>query len=374
MEPDHKDLEPGISVAQPTDSNWQAIGFAGRAREYFGIWITNLTLSLITVGIYSAWAKVRRLTYFHNRTIIAGYGFGYHATGIQLLKGRLIAFVIIVLANFLVLAYPLAGFAIALLFVAVAPWLVNKSLKFGARMTSFRNVRFDWHGTYWKSLLFFIIGPFIGLASLGTLLPLMSRYYYRYFATGHSYGITRFSAEPGTAGFYMAFLLGALLPAILVGILVAGGFILYLDPYILLTEYGEPVLWDLYLDAELLLFLLPMFIQGSVLGLLFFLAFVYGPLCRNLLVNTLALGDVARFRSAISPPRFVWISLSNLFLTIVSLGLMLPWCQVRMYRYLCNCTSVSLVGDIDDFIDSERQKRSAFGEEFAEFEGLDISI
>ena len=69
MEPDHKDPEPGNSAAQSTDSNWQAIGFAGRAREYFGIWITNLTLSLITVGIYSAWAKVRRLTYFHNMTL-----------------------------------------------------------------------------------------------------------------------------------------------------------------------------------------------------------------------------------------------------------------------------------------------------------------
>ncbi|MXX15697.1 MAG: DUF898 domain-containing protein, partial [Gammaproteobacteria bacterium] len=127
-----------------------------------------------------------------------------------------------------------------------------------------------------------------------------------------------------------------------------------------------PVPRDVFLSAEILLVLLAMLIQGFVLGLLFFLAFIYTPLCRNLLVNTLELGDTARFRSEISPPRFVWISLSNLFLTIVSLGLMLPWCQVRMYRYLCNCTSVSLVGDIDDFTDNERQKRSAFGEEFAE--------
>ena len=374
MELDHKDPGSGDAIAQPAEPRWQAIGFAGRAREYFGIWITNLTLSLITLGIYSAWAKVRRLTYFHNRTIISGYGFGYHATGMQLLKGRLISVAIIVLVNFLILAYPLSAFAIVPLFAAAAPWLVNKSLKFSARMTSFRNVRFDWHGTYWKSFLFFVIGPFIGLASLGTLLPLMSRYYYRYFATGHSYGITRFSAKPGTAGFYLAFLVGALLPAILIGILAAGGYAVYLDPYLLVPEFGDPIPWHFYLSAELLLFLLAVFIQGFVLGLLFFLAFVYAPLCRNLLVNTLELGDMARFRSEISPPRFVWISLSNLFLTIVSLGLMLPWCQVRMYRYLCSCTSVSLVGDIDGFIDSERLKRSAFGEEFAEFEGFDISI
>ncbi len=374
MELDHKDPEPGDSTAEPTESHWQRIGFAGRAREYFGIWITNLTLSLITVGIYSAWAKVRRLTYFHNRTIISGYGFGYHATGIQILKGRLIAVAMIVLFNFLGLVHPLIIVAVGLLFAAAAPWLVNKSLQFSARMTSFRNVRFDWHGTYWKTFLFLIVGPLIGLASLGILLPLMSRYYYRYFATGHSYGITRFSAEPGTAGFYMAFLVGALLPAILIGILVAGGYAVYLNPDLLIVAFDGSVPWTWLLDSEFLLALLFTFIQGFVLGFLFLLAFVYGPLCRNLLVNTLALGDAAGFRSKINPLRFVWISISNLFLTIISLGLMLPWCQIRMYRYLCHCTSVSLVGDIDDFIDSERRKRSSFGEEFAELEGLDISI
>jgi uncharacterized membrane protein YjgN (DUF898 family) len=33
--------------------------------EYFGIWIVNLLLSLVTLGIYTAWAKVRRLRYFY---------------------------------------------------------------------------------------------------------------------------------------------------------------------------------------------------------------------------------------------------------------------------------------------------------------------
>ncbi len=374
MELDHTDPRTGDVTAPPAEPRWQAIGFAGYAREYFGIWITNLTLSLITLGIYSAWAKVRRLTYFRNRTVICGYGFGYHATGLQILKGRLLSVAIIVLANVLILAYPLALLVVVPLFAMVAPWLVNKSLKFNARMTSFRNVRFDWQGSYWKSFLFFIIGPLIGLASLGTLLPLMSRYYYRYYATEHSYGTTKFSAEPGIAHFYMAFLVGSLLPAILIGTLIAGGFAIYLEPYQLVMEGEDSNLGGLFLDAESIAFLLALFVQGVVLGLLFFLTFVYGPLCRNLLVNTLALGEAAKFRSEINPLRFIWISLSNLFLTIVSLGLLLPWCQIRMYRYLCHCTSVNLMGDLDNFIDSTRLKRSAFGEEFAEFEGLEISI
>jgi len=41
-----------------------ALRFTGRGTEYFGIWIVNLLLTIITLGIYSAGAKVRRLQYF----------------------------------------------------------------------------------------------------------------------------------------------------------------------------------------------------------------------------------------------------------------------------------------------------------------------
>ena len=51
--------------------------FTGNAREYFGIWIVNLLLSILTLGIYSAWAKVRRKKYFYQHTLIDGAGFDY---------------------------------------------------------------------------------------------------------------------------------------------------------------------------------------------------------------------------------------------------------------------------------------------------------
>jgi len=35
--------------------------FHGTGREYFKIWIVNLVLTIATLGIYAAWAKVRRV-------------------------------------------------------------------------------------------------------------------------------------------------------------------------------------------------------------------------------------------------------------------------------------------------------------------------
>src|SRR5258707_6333866 len=43
--------------------------FTGRAGEYFRIWIVNICLSIVTLGIYSAWAKVRRKRYFYGNTL-----------------------------------------------------------------------------------------------------------------------------------------------------------------------------------------------------------------------------------------------------------------------------------------------------------------
>ena len=72
-----------------------AVPLHRQRREYFRIWIVNLLLSLVTLGIYSAWAKVRRLRYFYGHTSVDGGTFGYHASPIAILKGRLIAYAVL---------------------------------------------------------------------------------------------------------------------------------------------------------------------------------------------------------------------------------------------------------------------------------------
>ena len=49
--------------------------FRGNGGEYFRIWIVNLLLTIVTLGIYSAWAKVRRLRYFYGNTFLDGQSF-----------------------------------------------------------------------------------------------------------------------------------------------------------------------------------------------------------------------------------------------------------------------------------------------------------
>jgi len=53
--------------------------FTGTSGEYFRIWIANLLLSIVTVGIYSAWAKVRTNRYMYGNTLLDGMPFRYDA-------------------------------------------------------------------------------------------------------------------------------------------------------------------------------------------------------------------------------------------------------------------------------------------------------
>src|SRR5450755_3739467 len=78
----------------------QPVRFTGSGAEYFGIWIVNLLLTIVTIGIYSAWAKVRRLQYFYRHTELAGSSFDFHGNPIKILIGRIVALVMLFAYNY----------------------------------------------------------------------------------------------------------------------------------------------------------------------------------------------------------------------------------------------------------------------------------
>ena len=71
------------------------IQFKGTGTEYFKIWIVNVLLCIVTIGIYYPWAKVRTRRYFYANTEYADRYFDYHATGKQLFFGYLIGVLIL---------------------------------------------------------------------------------------------------------------------------------------------------------------------------------------------------------------------------------------------------------------------------------------
>lgn len=113
-----------------TQQQQHAFEFTGSGKEYFKIWIVNLLLTILTLGIYSAWAKVRRLQYFYRNTRLNDTSFEYHGTPKAILKGRLIAVGLFAVYSIAGKVNPFLGVAIGLLMALVMPWLIVRSLRF----------------------------------------------------------------------------------------------------------------------------------------------------------------------------------------------------------------------------------------------------
>ena len=351
----HHDSAEGAPEATPLE-------FAGNATEYFGIWLSNTVLSILTLGIYSAWAKVRRTRYFLGNTIVLGDGLEYHATGGMILKGRLIAVAAIAAYVGIGFVSTVAQSIVAMALIPVYPWVINRAMRFSARMTSWRNVRFDWHGRYWGVARVYLLWPIVAVLSLGVLAPMAARAGREYQANHYALGRERFAATTPLWPYYVALLRTMLLGAALT-VIVAGAiaFLLVFDGIgaVWLTISGMPP-WTLMGAAPLI-----------AMGLA---AICFRILARNIIVSALTLGDAAAFRSGLDPLRYLWILLSNFVATVLTAFLMSPWAQIRQYRYEAERITVRPMHGFGTFLDTEARLDRAFGEEFGEIQDIGLEI
>ena len=101
--------------------------FTGSGSEYFRIWIVNLLLTLVTLGIYYPWAKVRRLRYFYGNTLVGEHPLGFHADPKKMLRGYLLVALLLVLYSVAGHFSPVAGLVAFVIVAAVWPALLKSS-------------------------------------------------------------------------------------------------------------------------------------------------------------------------------------------------------------------------------------------------------
>ncbi|CTQ49401.1 YjgN family protein [Jannaschia donghaensis] len=347
----------------PEHLDFKQVQFTGRTGEWFGIWIVNLLLSIITIGIYSAWAKVRQKRYFYGNTTIDGRAFDYHATGGQILIGRLIVIGVFILISLLTTLNPLLIFVVYLAAIFVVPWLLIRSARFNARNTSWSNVRFNFSGDYGDAIATFVLFPILVAVTLYTTIPLLTRKAHRFYVGNHMIGGRKFAFDCNLGPLYKAFGLAALwviaVFAIMIAIGLAGGFSAFDG------TRGAPSE-----DA----------IAIGTIGVLYGFLFVgffpavilYRALVRNVVYANTVLDGGHRFASTTRALPLLGIAVTNTLAVILTLGLALPWTQIRMTRYLADNTFVAPNGSLDAFVGQIEQDRSAVGDAFSDIEGIDI--
>src|SRR5262245_47575569 len=185
--------------------------FTGSTGEYFRIWIVNLFFTLVTAGVYSAWAKVRKKKYFYGSTRLDGETFDYFGRPIVILKGRIVAFIAFVIYAFAGELYPESRLVFLGLAVIFLPWVVVRAYTFNARNSAHRGLRFHFTGTP-KQAAGVYIGSFaLAMLTAGLLYPLFVKRQKTFVISEHTFGLSEFHCELSGWAFFWIYLRAGLI-------------------------------------------------------------------------------------------------------------------------------------------------------------------
>jgi uncharacterized membrane protein YjgN (DUF898 family) len=347
----------------------QSFEFTGSGSEYFRIWAVNLLLNFLTAGLYSPWAKVRREQYFARNTRLGAHGFDYHGDPFAILKGRLLLFVLLAAGG---LGIPAIHAGMILIGIVLLPWVVQRSIRFRLRNTSYRNVRFGFDGPV-KLFYAFALKAIACLAVLGLVVALvmpnnendrlgylltlaitaiaapfiylLSLSALRLYVVNFSrWGDAKFSADFGSRTGWK--LLAAQLIPLLVGALLIIVGMVFLSPFLFVLIPIGLVMGRAYLQARVL----------------------------NIAWNDTRINSHP-FYSSLSELGFAWANLRWTVLTVITFGLYRPWAAVNLAKMRAESLALSSPEDLLNVLANPQDAdSSAFAQEAGDWFDIDISL
>ena len=204
--------------------------FDGSIGEYCPIFFKNLILTILTLGIYSAWAATENRKYFLSHLEIASRRYFYHGTGLELLIGRLKAMgilLIVALAYVLLfIAFPkllddtyfIAGLSLFVFLFTLLPVAIVWMLKYRLSRTSWNNIRMNFSGDWREFLPIYVNGALLTLLTLGFYAPFFTVRVYDYLIGKSRVGNKHYRFDGDGRELFPLFLRGVVLTLLTLGI------------------------------------------------------------------------------------------------------------------------------------------------------------
>lgn len=126
--------------------------FSGTGAQYFRVWFVNVLLSILTLGLFTPWARKRTAEYFFSHSVIARSPLEFTASIKRMVIGFFICLGLYALFDYATGSANLLVVGLALGCVAVAiPFLWGSSKRFRITATRWRGLRLRF-GTNWKEI------------------------------------------------------------------------------------------------------------------------------------------------------------------------------------------------------------------------------
>ena len=388
------------------------IQFTGSGSEYFRIWIVNLLLTVVTLSLYLPFAKARRLAYFQGNTLVGGHALGFHGNPWKMFRGYLLVLALGITYSVASRLSTTAALVAVGALAAVWPALWRASLQFRTANTSWRGLRFRFKGSlndaynamlpaFLPAVLMVVLGVndasraaegaepdvarasaermglwvgLIVLASLAAAPWLVARV--KRFQHGHyAYASEQTQLKAGTSAFY-----GLTFKMMGVGILTMVGSVVVLLG-LAIAVGGFALLQSAFSGGGMGAG------AGAAVGMAIFagVAAVYlamfavpGPYLTSRFQNLLW-GHTAsphiQFRSDLRLWPLAKVTIVNLLLTIITLGLYRPFAAVATARVRLQAVSLQVEGSVDEWVNTENARMDdATGDLAGDFFGIDLGL
>ena len=407
--------DPGARAIRPPSSGVEKhpVEFTGAGREYFRVWIVNVLLSIVTLGIYTPWARRRTAQYFYSHTQVAGSPLEFVAEQRRMVFGFL-AFAALYLAYELASStgQELAAGLLMFGFAALMPFLWASAMRFRLGATRWRGIRMaftaSWKEVYLASWPVFAIAAiwvavfFIGaaispqppigvagadapmrlpaetpmvltLAGIGLVLTLLCvirlEYNYRRLLVARA----RIGGQVGRwKPVYMDF----------VKVWLATALFFVLAMVVVALTFSTVTMAASYLVKEwavnnIVVAILVGFLAFVVMIVLLFLLSVPARAYREarmfqLVWNNIGVAQIARSKTSLKTGAFVWLKIKNLLLSLITLGFYRPFAVTSEYAAKVGSVTLYIKGGTDQLVGELVKQQGAFGDAAADAFGLDL--
>jgi uncharacterized membrane protein YjgN (DUF898 family) len=310
-------------------------------RRFFGLSLKNGLLNLITLTLYRFWGKTEVRQRVWRGIRLNDEAFEYTGRGVELFIGFLLALLVIGLPLLIVIfgiqftQHWAFGLALLPLYVGLF-WLwgfgVFSAFRYMASRTTWRGVRFRLKGSASAYAWNYLLAIFLGGLTAGWFWPHAERQLASRVWEELRFGDRRlrFRMERSERfGIYGPFALGwfgtlvgyIALSAVLVAAAMAAG------PSLQPSADGQP-------PVPSVLFTLLVYAVILAVSPIFLL--IWAPY-QAALLRSIAAGvtlDKSTFTLNVKAIPLWWLTVTNLFALLVSLGFLMPWVQARTARFL----------------------------------------
>jgi len=347
--------DPETSAA--ADAPVHRLQHEGRSGELFVIFLINLALSILTLGIYRFWGRTRIRRYVWSQTSLLGEPLEYTGRGIELFLGFLFALVLIYgpivglyfgldveLPNpgeelgdarlgklFIFIAIVLLAIPILVLFYYVA---LFAAYRYRIGRTSWLGIRGGMEGSAWRYGFLGLGLGFLNVLTLGWTKPWADSVVFKYRLGRTWFGNGKFESGLDAEGLYSRYALAWIGTAAAVGAMFAG--LAAVGPGGLVTDHGVAV-DPVRLQAIIIAIELTPLIVYQLL-----ICAYKAALVRNI-AKTLTYGPV-RFRADVTFKDVFKLRIPNFLLMAFTLGFAYPYVVMRTTRFIAR--HVEFRGDI----------------------------